>query len=160
MEIKITSEKIVNKQKTIRGLSVVLFLVGIYLLFTEDFSLQENTINILSIIQTILFFIMGVVMFITSSIIIKKMTGLQIRFYSNESAADIFIDYKTKKAEAKSILIKDLNSIIIKISAIEFIDTENKQHKIDLSDFNSFEDRKKVKNTFEKIKENTMPNKL
>lgn len=159
METKITTEKIVNKMKLLRGLSVVFFLVGIYQLFTEDFNVAEDSVNILSIFQTILMLIGGVVMFITSSLTLKKMAGLHIRIYPNSTATGIFIDYKTKKAEAKSILFGDSDSINIKINSIEFNDNENQQHKIDLSDFTSFEDRKRVKNAIEKIKENTMPNK-
>ncbi|QGY44717.1 hypothetical protein GM418_13885 [Maribellus comscasis] len=153
METNITTEKIVKKQKTLKGLSVILFLIGIYLLLTEDFSVQEDSVNILSIIQTVLFFIMGVTMFITSSITIKKMNGIHIRFYPNEHSNAILIDYKIQKAEAKSISIDNLDSIIIKINSIEFIDSQNRNHNIDLVDFSSFEDRKTIKDAFNKIKE-------
>ncbi|RIH64316.1 hypothetical protein D1164_14575 [Mariniphaga sediminis] len=151
METKITTENIVNKQKIQKGLSVVLFLIGLYLLFTEDFSPEKST-NILSIIQTILFFVMGISMFITSSITLKRTSGIYIRFYTNDQAT-VLLDYKTRINDANTISIENVDSIDIKINSVEFTDSQNNKHNIDLGDFGSFKERKKIKDVFNQIKE-------
>ena len=146
MNKKFEIEKSEQRLKFAKIMSVGLVIVGVITLLAEDYSDFKDFRSIGRFLDNSLFFILGLVVFVTSSRRLSKIAGSYVLF-ENEG-----FSFKSRQIEKKFERVSDIKTIEIKLKTIEICDTNNNHFIIYIDDCNQYSDKKDIKENFRRIK--------
>ncbi|NOZ46324.1 MAG: hypothetical protein GXO79_06035 [Chlorobi bacterium] len=155
MKNKFETEKFEKKLKNIRWISVLLIIVGVIKFTLEDYSNINSYRSLGSLIDSLIFPILGIAIYISNTKKIKLIAGSYLLFENDGFA------FKSRQIERKFNLKNDLERININLKTIELFNTENDSFVIHLDDYVEFKDKKEIKEKFKSFVNEleTKPNK-
>lgn len=131
-------EKNINFFKWSAAITLILALAKI--------SFNPNIFNVSGKASDFMISLIPIFLYIQYRNVSKKWRGQFIEWTENE------ISFKSRKHDNTSINLTEITSINIKLDIIE-IETKRENYSINIEDYTKYEDRLRIKNNFEKIKE-------
>lgn len=145
MKKKFVTEKLEKKLKFIRSISILLIIVGIIKLFFEDYSEFNSFASIGSLFDSLVFIILGIIIFLSISKRMTLVSGSYIWFEEDK------MSFKSRKLEKKFESFSEINSVDIKLKTIEIYDSNENQLTFYMDDYVDYSDKKEIKLIFLEI---------
>lgn len=142
------TDNLKNKINRTMSLSIALIVIGVIILIFKDYSNFYKFRDYIAILSGLFFPIFGLIMYISNSKKLKKISDSYITFKKDE------ISFKSREIE-KTVKSNELKSITIRLNTIE-VDILGNIFNIHLDDYTEFSDKKAIKNNFELLNKNKL----
>jgi hypothetical protein len=138
--------KLERRLQFARNVSVLLIILAVIMLFFHDFSQFDSFRSIGSILDSVLFFGVGIALYITTSKTINKISGSYIQF------EDSVFSFKSRQVEQQIEVPEGLRKLEIRLKTIELLNAGGKKFIIYLDDYSDYTDKTAIKEHFKRLK--------